>query len=187
MKFFLDLKHAIAVVAERFRKPGRFSIFQYDRRKAISRLQPFPKGVILDLGCGSRELPFSVIAVDLVPNPNVSVVADACKLPFADKQCDGVWMDALLEHVVDPIAVLEEAARVLKDNGWVYCEIPFMQGEHSAPHDFRRWTRQGLIRLFDGWRIEWIKPSAGPFSALAYQLRSCLSLFGRTRSGPSNF
>jgi len=39
-----------------------------------------------------------------------------------------------------------------------------------------RWSPEGLPLLFDSWKVEWLEPASGPFSALAYQLRACLSI-----------
>lgn len=170
------LIHAFARATEFLRRPGRFSVYHYPRGRALERLERGGPGPVLDVGCGSRRLGGPVIAVDLRPGKYVSVVADAAHLPFQDGSCRGLWMEALLEHVPDPSGILEEASRVLKSRGWLYCEVPFLQGEHAAPGDYRRWTRQGLTQLFSGWRVEWIEAVSGPFSVLAYQLRACLSL-----------
>ena len=170
------IKHAIAVLIGFFRRPGRFSVYHYPREAALDRLRGTQGGTILDVGCGSRKLPGLAIRIDLTAIACADVVADANRLPFRDSCCDGVWLEAVLEHVSYPDQIIEECARGLKTNGWLYCEVPFLQGEHSAPHDFRRWTRQGLKELFQAWSLEWIGPASGPFSVLAYQLRSCLSL-----------
>jgi SAM-dependent methyltransferase len=85
-------------------------------------------------------------------------------------------MEAILEHVPNPLQVLAESDRVLKPGGWLYCEVPFLQGEHAAPGDYRRWTQEGLLQMFHSWRVDWIEAASGPFSALAYQLRSCLAI-----------
>jgi len=171
-----SLVHAFACATEFLRRPGRFSVYHYSRRRALERLDKGGGGRVLDLGCGDRRLSPAVITVDLKPGKYVRVVADASRLPFRNGTCRGVWMDALLEHVPNPAGILTEAARVLKPQGWLYCEVPFLQGEHAAPGDYRRWTRQGLAQFFAAWRVEWIEAVSGPFSALAYQLRVCLSL-----------
>lgn len=168
--------HAFACATEFLRRPGRFSVCHYPRARALARLEKGGGGPVLDLGCGDRLLSPSVIAVDLKPGKYVRVVADAARLPFRNGTCRGVWMDALLEHVPDPAGILKEVSRVLKPEGWLYCEVPFLQGEHAAPGDYRRWTRQGLGQFFEGWKVEWIEAVSGPFSVLAYQLRVCLSL-----------
>ena len=33
------------------------------------------------------------------------------------------------------------------------------------------------MQLVDEWHVEWFEAASGPFSAFAYQLRSCLALF----------
>lgn len=170
------IKHAIAVLVGYIRKPGRFSVFHYARCPAIRRTFSATSRRVLDIGCGSRRLSSGVIHVDLMRNDCVDVVADAIRLPFKDGSFEGVWMEAVLEHVTEPCRIIHEIVRVLKVDGWLYCEVPFLQGEHSAPGDFRRWTMPGLQQFFKDWQCEWIEPSSGPFSALAYQLRSCLSL-----------
>ncbi len=168
--------HAAAVFIGFFRRPGRFSVAHYPREKALERIRQAQTGVVLDVGCGTRKLSEHAIAIDLYRNKITDIVADAAQLPFLDQTCDGVWLEAVLEHVSNPAQILREVSRVLKPSGWLYVEVPFLQGEHAAPDDFQRWTRTGLSQLMADWEIEWIEMASGPFSALAYQLRSCLSL-----------
>ena len=142
------------------------------------------QGRLLDVGAGHRRIVPHATTIDIMPGPCVDIVADARAMPFVDGACEGVWLEALLEHVENPEAVLKETHRVLRDGGWLYCEVPFLQGEHAAPADYRRWTRRGLEQLFDGWELQWLEPASGPFSALAYQMRVCLAVltsFGSRR------
>ena len=65
---------------------------------------------------------------------------------------DGVWIQAVLEHVVEPQVVISEIYRVLNKNGLVYAETPFMQQVHEGAYDFSRYTVLGhryLFRDFD--------------------------------------
>jgi ubiquinone/menaquinone biosynthesis C-methylase UbiE len=48
-------------------------------------------------------------------------LADALKLPVADSEFDGAFICWLLEHVQNPIEILEEARRALKSGGVIYC------------------------------------------------------------------
>lgn len=48
-------------------------------------------------------------------------VADALNLPFSDDSFDGAFICWLLEHVQNPVEVLQEARRVLKPGGVIYC------------------------------------------------------------------
>ena len=187
-RFFLknslwrSVRHQIALFVGLFRKPGRFSIYHYNRAKAFARLKDAKSDKVLDLGAGSQQLASHVVGIDLLPGECVNIAADVAKLPVKSGVCEGVWMGGFMEHVPDPAAMLNESWRVLKPTGWIYCEVPFLQGEHNAPGDYQRWTRQGLCLLFKSWEIEWVVDVSGPFSALAYQLRTCLSILTSFRS-----
>ncbi len=45
-------------------------------------------------------------------------------LPFDDASFDLVVLKDILEHILDPLAVLEDAARVLKDDGTLVISVP---------------------------------------------------------------
>ena len=59
-----------------------------------------------------------------------------------------VIIQAVIEHVLDPKRVVSEIYRVLKDNGLVYSETPFLQAVHEGPFDFTRYTHSGHRYLF---------------------------------------
>jgi ubiquinone/menaquinone biosynthesis C-methylase UbiE len=67
-------------------------------------------------------------------------VADGHQLPIADGSVDGVWIQAVLEHVLDPSIVVQEIHRVLTPGGVVYAETPFMQPVHEGAYDFTRFS-----------------------------------------------
>jgi len=116
-----------------------------------------------------------VIHVDLGPAAGVTVVADAMQLPLADATADSVVLQAVLEHVPDPERVIHEATRVLKPGGYIYVEVPFLQGFHADPHDYQRYTLEGLRRRLGAFREADAGVSAGPFSALVWLLRDLAS------------
>src|SRR5262249_11904329 len=76
-------------------------------------------------------------------SPSTALLCDAHKLPFETRSFDGIWIQAVLEHVLDPHIVVAEIHRVLKQNGYVYAETPFMQQVHERAYDFSRFTRSG--------------------------------------------
>jgi SAM-dependent methyltransferase len=123
-------------------------------------------------------------AFDIYPSPFTSFVADGHNIPLRDDSVDGVWVQAVLEHVLDPGGVVAEIHRVLRPNGVVYSEIPFMQQVHEGAYDFTRFTMSGhrwLFRRFD--QIE-AGPGRGPGTALLSAIRHALAgLFRHKRLG----
>jgi SAM-dependent methyltransferase len=93
-----------------------------------------------------------IIGTDVYTSNNTCIAADGHNLPFCNEVFDGVWVQAVLEHVLDPWAVVAEIHRVLKPGGLVYADTPFMQPVHEAAYDFTRFTQSGhrwLFRHFD--------------------------------------
>lgn len=68
------------------------------------------------------------------------VQADASHFPFKDGCFDAVVCSELLEHVPDPVAVLREAYRVLRENGALLICVPFLFHIHGDPYDYGRYT-----------------------------------------------
>lgn len=89
-----------------------------------------------------------VISFDIYASERVQVIADAHQIPFADESVDGVVVQAVLEHVLEPTQVVEEIHRVLKPGGLVYAETPFLQQVHEGAYDFTRFTESGHRYLF---------------------------------------
>lgn len=93
---------------------------------------------------------------DVFYSPNVNLVCDAHYLPLADESYDGAVIVAVLEHVVDPVQVVSELYRVLKNGGLVYAETPFMQQVHEGAYDFTRYSVLGhryLFRRFEALKL----------------------------------
>ena len=98
---------------------------------------------VLDVGCGPGTItlglaravaPGEVVGVDMEPSQveraralaaeqgvaNVRFeVGRAEALPFPDGSCDAAFEHTILEHVADPLAVLREIRRVLRQGGLV--------------------------------------------------------------------
>ena len=53
-----------------------------------------------------------------------------------------------MEHVLEPQKVVNEIYRLLKLDGIVYSETPFLQYVHEGPYDFTRFTNSGHRYLF---------------------------------------
>ncbi|TSC89676.1 MAG: type 11 methyltransferase [Parcubacteria group bacterium Gr01-1014_3] len=146
-------------------KPPR-SIFKY-----VSS-----SGLVAEIGSGSRRLHPEIINVDIHPWNEVDVLADAQDLPFNDESLDGIVSAWVLEHLENPLQGIREMKRVLKSGGYLYLATNFLMPFHPSPHDYSRWTAEGLRFLFSDMEIVEVKPIIGPTSAFLFIAQEWLSL-----------
>lgn len=127
-------------------------------------------GSILGEGMESivNEAKIQLIESDVTFGPRTKIIFDAHTIPFPDQYFDCVIIQAVLEHVVDPFTCVNEVYRVLKSDGLVYSETPFIAQVHMGKYDFHRFTHLGHRRLFRN--FEEIESGAicGPGMALAW-------------------
>jgi SAM-dependent methyltransferase/uncharacterized protein YbaR (Trm112 family) len=122
-----------------------------------------------------------LVNVDPSPGSAALLFCDGHDLPFADGCIDGVVVQAVLEHVADPVRCVDEIHRVLAPGGVVYSEIPFMQQVHQYGYDFTRFSHLGHRRLFRRFSEIESGAVAGPGTALAWAWRYFLAGFARSR------
>jgi len=123
-----------------------------------------------------------LVNVDPSPGSEALVFCDGHDLPFADGCVDGIVVQAVLEHVADPVRCVEEIHRVLGPGGIVYSEIPFMQQVHQYGYDFTRFSLLGHRRLFRRFAEIESGAVAGPGSALAWAWRYFVAGFAPSRA-----
>jgi SAM-dependent methyltransferase len=111
------------------------------------------------------------VNLDICSSRGVDVIGTVEQLPFASNVLRCVVSQEVLEHVTDPHQAAREAYRVLVAGGRFYVQTPFILGVHGAPHDFWRFTDQGLRRLLTqaGFEIEELDVTFGAGTAL-YQI-----------------
>jgi SAM-dependent methyltransferase len=112
------------------------------RRMRLRKVMPYVKRhkscVVLDIGCGWDASLLREVEPFVARGIGIDWKAPALKtgkletravmldksLPFADDSIDVVTMLAVLEHLVDPVAIIAEAARVLRPGGTLLLTVP---------------------------------------------------------------
>jgi SAM-dependent methyltransferase len=85
------------------------------------------------------------VALDILPVQGITdVVADATSLPLDDNSFDCVAAFEVMEHLENPIRLIEEAYRVLTPGGVLLLSVPFAFHQHADPSDYWRPTRYTL-------------------------------------------
>jgi SAM-dependent methyltransferase len=138
------------------------------------------------LGSGAEPLyddpRVGVIAFDIYASPLVQLVADAHVIPIADCAVDGLWVQAVLEHVIDPVQVASQIRRVLRPDGIVYAETPFMQQVHEGAFDFHRFSPVAHRWLFRAFEELDAGTVAGPGTVLLWSWRYLVAGLTRSRT-----
>lgn len=90
------------------------------------------------------------------------------RLPYVDGSIDTVLLFNVLEHIYNYQFLVSEVKRITKVDGQVLGFVPFWVGYHPDPHDYFRYTRESLTRIFEdaGFKDVHIEAlGGGPFLA----------------------
>lgn len=137
------------------------------------------KGLTLDIGGGNNPEYWNILQKD----DNVKIInldlknlkeqnshhidLESDTLPYNDVSIDTVLMFNILEHIYNYRHLTKEVARVLRSGGEIIGFVPFLVNYHPNPHDYFRYTKESLLRIFEEAGLKDIKISGvgrGPFS-----------------------
>jgi len=133
----------------------------HDEIKMRARIAALAKGDVLDIGCAdqslrpmlSKECSYTGLdypgTVNSMYGTRPMIFGDAQTLPVKSAAMNTIVLMEVLEHVPDIDAVMNEAFRVLKQDGLFLFSMPFLYPIHDAPFDFQRLTIYGLHRMMD--------------------------------------
>ena len=139
-------------------------------RDVFRTVLPSVHGDTLDFGAGmSRYKPMIMeratkyVTMDIEKFPGIDVVGDALNPPFPDASFDTVVSMHVLEHVREPWTMIEQVARVLRPGGTAIILAPFMYPYHADPHDYFRFSEEGMRCLFErtGMRVDIVAKYCG--------------------------
>lgn len=167
--------------------PQWFAVFRH--KQYLRALCAKLGGVVVDIGCAESQprefLPAEAhyVGIDYLPTATEwyrtrpDLYADAQLLPIQDNTVDHVLLLDVLEHLPNPEQCLAEVHRVLKIDGTLTIQVPFLYPVHDAPLDFHRWTSHGLEHAAkkNGFRIEASEALGHPAETAALTTNIALS------------
>lgn len=155
-----------------YSKVKRFLYYDFRNQNCTELLRKFDQfsedAVLLGIGGGPSRAHKNLTNLNISNFPNVEVVADAHYLPYADNSVDGVVIEAVIEHLYNPLAAIKEIFRVLKPGGIVLSITPFLQPYHGYPHHYQNLTLTGHKYYYssNGFVVEDSGTAIGPTFAL---------------------
>jgi SAM-dependent methyltransferase len=156
--------------------------------KLAKQIAPHPRILVIgggEIGSGAEPLyedpNATIIGTDVYATAHTCLLCDGHRLPFRDGAFEGVWIQAVLEHVLEPRTVVDEIYRVLKPDGVVFADTPFMQQVHEGAYDFTRFTLSGHRWLFRRFGQIDAGISAGSGVALLWAIRHFVRSLGGGR------
>ena len=165
----------VTTARERFWNAEAYARDQWVKAQA-DRLPP--RSRVLDAGAGASKYrpcfshcqyetqDFCQYEGELVKyREKVNYVCDITAIPLAGGCLDAILCTEVLEHVVNPMAVVEEFSRLLKPGGKLFLTAPLLSYLHMEPYHFyggftHHWYRHWLPQY--GFCVESITPIGGP-------------------------
>lgn len=143
--------------------------------------------IVLDISAGqSRYKPFfehaQYLAIDLSIPENkwdyskLDIIGDALQLPIKGDAIDVCLNFTSLEHYAEPMRAFHEFNRVLKPDGKLFLYVPSVHCEHQLPHDYFRYTHNGLKYLAEtnNFIVEHLVPTNSMFETAMDVMREAI-------------
>lgn len=147
------------------------------------------RGRVMNAGAGWRD--FSHLVEGELVNQdvkwpedqrtNIHIFSPLHDVPADSGSFDAIVCLAVLEHVVNPYECVQEMHRLLRPGGRVIASVPFLQPEHKVPTDYQRYTKDGLIELFErhGFEVEDSRAFFNVYLTMHWIVSEWLRLRGR--------
>lgn len=160
---------------------GKAVVFP-DIEQELANYKSYFKGNVLNAGAGSRDISNIVDGClynqDIFADKHIHFVSPLDKIPVEDGFFDAIICNAVLEHIENPVEVIQESWRVLKSEGSLYLCIPFMQPEHKVPTDYQRYTVDGIQKLVieQGFKVEKVEGLHTVYHTLGWIVQEWLNV-----------
>lgn len=122
------------------------------------------RGLVLDLGCGNGKYAggtYESVGHEYLDKENTIIGLDPLfstedrfpvvtafgeHIPFQNNIFDGIVISSVLDHLIDPVAILKESKRVLKKDGKLFIWSS-VQKDVKNPHHMHTWTKESLREM----------------------------------------
>ena len=141
--------------------------FYFARKGLAEEVQGFGgnvQGRTLDVGCGNKHYRSFFSSSEYIGleidseinrmNKSADYYYNGEVFPFSDSEFDSLVTNQVFEHVFNPDQFLDEAYRVLKQDGVMLMTVPFVWDEHEQPYDFARYSSFGIQHLLSAHGFE---------------------------------
>lgn len=131
---------------------------------------------------GAADTILKIVRIGVTPGPaKVDLACQADALPFPPGGVDAIVVLGALHGSLDVGRTVAGLLRVLRKDGLIYVEEPFMEPIQEGPYDFFRFSHLGLRSLFPGCEELDSGTVNGPGTALAFAWRHFLWSLPRSR------
>lgn len=141
-----QIKDFVQVCASTIRLQGpvyEFGARQMDGQVGYADIRPFFQGM-------------KFIGADYIEGPGVDVVIDLRQMDLPDDSIKTAFCLEVLEHVDDVQKAVSELHRVMASDGVLIISVPMNIRIHGSPHDYWRFTPEGLNHLLKEFEYRFI-------------------------------
>jgi len=114
------------------------------------------KGRVIDVG-GARNPDYcsymkqnGEIKIEVTDGLLSEIDFEKDRLPYKDQEANTVLSFNVLEHIYNHRFLVAEMRRILKSGGVLSGFVPFLINYHPCPHDYFRYTKESLFKIFEG-------------------------------------
>lgn len=134
---------------------GTFSTWKETRKI----LKQYCSGLTLDAGSGGGAWHATILkftneyeSIEIAPRGDhvptwLGDITNMSAIP--SERYDTVFCQQVLKHVPQPFEAVREINRVLKPGGKLIMTVPHLSKRHELPHDYYRYTQNGLRYIFE--------------------------------------
>jgi SAM-dependent methyltransferase len=137
--------------------------------QAVAAVLPSTEGAVLELGAGAgfmRDFVPNLITSEIFYCPNVTLVLEGSRLPFAARSLRGIVMTDVLHHLAEPRLFFAEATRCVRPGGVVAMIEPWVTGWSSFV--YKRLHHEPFEPATTSWELPESRPLSGANGALPW-------------------